>query len=52
MDLQSFINNDSTSILSNNDAAKIGSKIGSMLVRMIWDSIIDEAKEELKRPHY
>ena len=46
MEQQSFINNDSDSIPPN-VAVKIGSNIGSMLVRMMWDSIMDEAKEEL-----
>ena len=45
MDKQSFINNDSDSIPPS-VAAKIGSNIGSMLIQIMWDSIIDEAKEE------
>ena len=46
MDQQSFINNDSDAIPPS-VAVKIGSNIGSMLIQMMWESIIDEAKEDL-----
>ena len=52
MDQQSFINNDSDSIPPSIGAARVGSNIGSMLVRIMWESIMDEAKEELKQPNY